>query len=62
MLANIQEDYVFRKIDSPFLPEKTSSPNRYLIILIGCFFGLLVSILYILMNVVFTNRTSNQIS
>ena len=62
MLANIQEDYAFREIDSPFLPEKISSPNRYLIILIGFIFGLIASILFILMNAVFTNRTSNQIS
>ena len=62
MLANIQEDYLFKKIDSPFLPEKISSPNRPLIILIGCFFGLLLSILYILMNEIFKNRTPNKIS
>lgn len=42
MLASIDDDYVLEKIDSPFIPNKPSSPNRLFIILMGAMFGILI--------------------
>ena len=45
MLASANENYVFSEIESPIAPEERSSPNRYVILFIGSFFGFIVSIL-----------------
>lgn len=46
MLSNIKDDYLLSIIDSPFVPEKKSSPSRALICvfftLIGTFLGIIV--------------------
>ena len=39
MLANTQNDYVFRVIDPAFLPEYKSSPNRPIICILITFIG-----------------------
>jgi len=45
MLASANEDYVFKIIDSPLIPEDKSKPNRALICIIGTIFGGLLSAL-----------------
>ena len=46
MLAAINKDYLLKKIDPPFIPEKKSSPRRgFLCIVITCF-GFLIGILF----------------
>ena len=44
MLASSNEAYIFRVIDSPFVPEKKSSPSRALILIIGTLFGFAISV------------------
>lgn len=46
MLAEINKDYLLKKIDPPFIPEKKSSPRRsFLCIIITCF-GFLIGVLF----------------
>lgn len=45
MLAHSNENYVFKIIDSPIVPEKKSFPNRALICIVGTLFGGIISIL-----------------
>ena len=48
MLTEINDDYIFKAIDSPIAPEEESRPNRILIIMIGMFFGLFLSSFFVL--------------
>lgn len=48
MLTASNEDYIFKKIDSPIIPEIHSKPSRFLIIFLSTVFGMLISIFYIL--------------
>ena len=48
MLTEINDDYIFKAIDSPISPEEESRPNRILIILIGAFFGLFLSSFFVM--------------
>jgi uncharacterized protein involved in exopolysaccharide biosynthesis len=43
MLADVRDDYVFRIIDPPYIPEVKSEPNRLLITVIGFTLGLIVA-------------------
>ncbi|MDA9963266.1 Wzz/FepE/Etk N-terminal domain-containing protein [Gammaproteobacteria bacterium] len=44
MLAESSESYVLKIIDSPFIPEKKSSPNRSLICILGTVLGFITGI------------------
>lgn len=44
MLSNSSTGYVFQLIDEPYVPEKKFSPNRFIIVFTGTFFGLILSI------------------
>ncbi|WP_038003266.1 Wzz/FepE/Etk N-terminal domain-containing protein [Teredinibacter turnerae] len=39
MLASVRDQYVFRVIDPPIIPEKKSGPNRILLVFLGVFLG-----------------------
>lgn len=43
MLASVNQDYVYRIISKPLIPEEPSSPNRLLICILGFLFGVIVS-------------------
>lgn len=43
MFANIKEEYLLRKLDKPYLPEKKSSPSRARICIMGTILGLFLS-------------------
>lgn len=45
MLTASNEDYVFKKIDPPLVPEIKSGPSRSIICILGTFFGLMFSFL-----------------
>ena len=45
MLASSNESYVFKMLDSPFIPEEKSGPNRFLFLVLGTFLGFVLSIL-----------------
>lgn len=53
MLASSSDDYVFKVIDSPFIPETKSAPSRFLICFFGTLSGLILSIFFVLVNYVF---------
>ena len=40
MLSKSSAGYVFKLIDEPYVPEKKFSPNRFIIVFFGTFFGL----------------------
>lgn len=50
MLTNADDDYIFRVVDPAVMPEVKSGPRKSLIILVGTFLGLIVSMLYIFIN------------
>lgn len=50
MLVNVRKDYLVSAIDSSFIPEIRSSPSRLIICVLGAFFGIVFSILIVLMR------------
>lgn len=46
MLANVKEDYLLTALDLAYIPEKKSSPNRFLIVFLSTFFGMMLTIFY----------------
>ena len=48
MLASSKDDYIFRTIDSPYIPEEKSRPSRALVCIIGTSLGFLIAILIVL--------------
>lgn len=50
MLASSNEEYVFKVIDSPRIPEIKSSPDRALICIIGTLLGLFLSSIFVLIK------------
>ncbi len=47
MFANVRDEYVFKTIDPPLIPEEKSGPKRALICLIGVFLGGFLSVLIV---------------
>lgn len=45
MLVSVNEDYVYKVIENPLIPEKKSGPSRAVICIIGAIFGFILSIL-----------------
>jgi uncharacterized protein involved in exopolysaccharide biosynthesis len=50
MLANIREDYVFKVIDPAMVPKTRIKPKRTQIVLVGFFFGLILSTLTLIIR------------
>lgn len=50
MLIEANEEYIFRKLDSPIAPEIKSSPNRALICFLITLFGFILSLLTIVLR------------
>ena len=46
MLAEIDDEYLLKRIDPPFIPEKKSSPRRAFLCIVITFLGFLSSIFY----------------
>jgi capsular polysaccharide biosynthesis protein len=59
MLANLNEYYFVKPIDQAFLPEVPSSPNRFLIIMLGIILGIFSSILAIFFKLYFLSFEDN---
>ena len=49
-LTNIKDDYIFRYVDHPFLPQEKDSPHRILIIIIGFLVSFFQQLLYYLFS------------
>ena len=56
MMAKVHEDYLLKIIDSPFVPEKKSKPQRAIICIIGVLIGFFLSLLYILFTSFFVKK------
>ncbi len=50
MLASSNEDYIFKTINSPIVPEEKSGPNRAFICIAGTLFGFIFSIIIVLVQ------------
>lgn len=48
MFANVRDEYVFKVIDSPVIPEIKAKPKRALICILGAFIGFSIGLIYIL--------------
>ena len=44
MLASSKDDYIFRTIDSPYIPEEKSRPSRALVCIIGTSLGFIIAV------------------
>lgn len=55
MLANVRDEYVFKTVDPAVVAEKKSKPMRALIVILAFMFGLLVSIMFVLVRY-FSNK------
>ena len=53
MLASIKDDYVFKVIEPPQVPELKESPKRALIVLLGAILGGLFSVFFVLIRYFF---------
>ncbi len=47
MLSSSENDYIFKVLDSPVVPEEKFSPNRLIILFAGTFFGFVISFLIV---------------
>jgi hypothetical protein len=50
MLTSASESYVFKTIDSPFVPEEKSYPNRLLMLIICILLNIILSVLFVLIK------------
>ena len=50
MIANSNQDYVLKKINSPIVPEEKSGPFRALICIIGTILGFILSVITVLIQ------------
>ncbi len=48
MLASSNKEYIFKTIDSPYVPEKKSGPYRSVIVIIGTLLGFFISLIVVL--------------
>ena len=48
MFASVRNDYVYKTIESPLVPELKSSPNRAVICIVGTLIGFFLSIFLVL--------------
>ena len=55
MLVEINEEYVFKILDSPIAPEEKSSPSRIMISILGLFLGFFISCAFFLLRFITRN-------
>jgi LPS O-antigen subunit length determinant protein (WzzB/FepE family) len=60
-MANVRKDYVFKVIDSPYLPEVKAGPVRSLIVLLALFVNLFLFVVAIMANLVFRAAKSGSV-
>ena len=48
MFANIRQNYAIDPLDTPYVPELRSSPQRTKIVILGALLGLLISIVFVI--------------
>ena len=50
MMTKINQDYILKEIEPPFIPEEASRPNRILIIILSTILGGLLSLFFVLIR------------
>lgn len=60
MLAEGREEYVFKTIDPPVVPEKKTSPRRRLICGASTMIGLLAAVIFVLLSASYKGRKSSS--
>jgi uncharacterized protein involved in exopolysaccharide biosynthesis len=60
MLAEVSPEYVFQTIDPANFPDEKTKPNRPLIVILGTFFGVMLSLLIVLIRYFFSIKGSGQ--
>lgn len=50
MMAKVHEDYLLKILDSPFIPERKSRPQRAIVSIAGTVLGLLIALIYVLVT------------
>ncbi|EIU6781987.1 TPA: Wzz/FepE/Etk N-terminal domain-containing protein [Vibrio parahaemolyticus] len=50
MLAEVQEEFIFKIVDPAIVPEIKYSPNRFLIIFTSCLLGLVFGLIIVMLN------------
>tara|TARA_B100000963_G_C22593829_1_gene656889 strand:+ start:126 stop:1070 length:945 start_codon:yes stop_codon:yes gene_type:complete len=58
MLASASDNYVFKVIEKPYVPELKSSPSRSFIVIFGTFLGLILSLTFIIAQEFFKKRST----
>ena len=58
MLSNIDEHYLIRPIDEPYIPENKFSPNRRVIVIVATLFGGLLGCLLAIINHFYRKKAS----
>ena len=56
MITNVNEEYILKVIDKPFLPEKKSYPNRLLMLIIL----MILSIICMMLNSLLFPKKNNS--
>jgi uncharacterized protein involved in exopolysaccharide biosynthesis len=56
MLANVREEYAFKVVDSPIVPEEKAGPARAILVIIGTFLGGFISIMLVLGRAFLLNK------
>lgn len=56
VLTKVREDYAFKVVDAPIVPEEKVKPQRILIIILGTIMGLLISIVLVTLMQIKKNR------
>lgn len=57
MVIEASDDYVFKILDPPFIPERKSKPDRPIILFIGFIFGIILSAFIVLARYFFSERS-----
>lgn len=58
-LIEAKQNYVFDYIDPPAVMEKKSEPNRTLIVILSCIFGVFISVFYLIIKYYITSNRTN---
>ena len=61
MTASIKEEYLLKAIDPAYFPHEKFKPFRALICVLGTFFGLLISLLYVITNIIIRSNLNKKL-
>jgi uncharacterized protein involved in exopolysaccharide biosynthesis len=59
MFSEVRDEYIFETVDPSIIPEEKHKPQRALICLLGTFFGIMLSMMLLLINAFFKRSNTN---